>query len=1565
MKRKLLILITAVLAVACCFTACTFIRPEETKTINSIQVVEGSVPTEVNIGTTPDFSGIKVTVIYADESTEEIGFNDVTISEVDTTTVGNKSVTVKYREFTTKFTVAVVDPEASAVVTSIKILIAEKDMKCYVGEQFDMSVLQVEATYSTGRQGKLEADKYDISAVDTSAAGTKTITATYKDDTTITASVDVEVIGIDALNVVSGTVEKRVTVGTKHEIKDIEVVPHYADGFSGDVLTVADLEIVPVDTSSVGEKKLLITYKGFTAEYTVTVVEKSALAVDSDSYPKVVDVYGNLASQLSGIKAHYTDPLTEEAEKDLPFSVLTIDTSAVNMTVPGDKEITVSYKGATTTIIIHVRGVESMSVITPDGNPSELVKGDALSTVTNGLKLSVVYTTGAPAIINVSANMLGTFDVNTKGAQGLSITYLDKTIPHNIYVKEVVGISVDEDTIGEVGEECFDLSEMVVYAVCDNGTMFELTDGEIKPDYTGVDWAAEGEKKFKVTYDGKYGEWETNVTVDFNLVLEELIIKEANSKTSIGYGQLYTKGDVEVWAKYESAEEPKLLKSGYTIDINTHTLDSTATLTVTYAKNSEPMTATLDVTINQVKTFSLGGVADEVDVGNKIDLSSAYIIVEFMDGSEAEVVVGMDITTPDTSAANNDGKITVTYGGVTKEFKCVVRDIAKIEIVEGSIPSTVNKGYTIDYLNLLVKVTYTNGSSTVKAASDIADISFEGTGIADGATMDFVVKYKGVEQARKTVTVVDTFVEVDHISALNKTIPSVVYWEEGGVLSYQNFKLYVYCKNGEVLLIPVTDGRITVTPAVFDLSIKGERAIKFEYYDGVNDAVPDDEKNPLTWGIQPFETIVNVWVKKVESIEIVESSVLKVVTQGKEIDTSDISIKVTYDDESYNYIDRSDTNLVITKPDTSNAGTVTLKVSFRGKEATMDITVKAPVTISGEIFGALLPDDLVRRTSYMKNFKDSSSVYRVGDDNPYYFYLNIIALDADDNLVEIDGSKVATTAKIYLVEGGTETLLEGSDLDSMVTFVSSENSYDFTQEAVGKTFKLEIYPEGYEDDEDLSNSHTVKVVDGWNIYNAWELNIITNMDVTIDDAGKFNQKALATKFLSERGVTRPENLAGVVLHCNLDVTVDDIPADYLYEYTKNGVTQKGFYDQFSVYNLGLTNQQKTFDIYGNYYSIYSYNLPCVVPKGVANNPDDYSSSQLFKMKAMSNDTFVNGQAFNNLKANVWDLATRDNDPNSNDQTASERHMRGLICYKVGENETTLTNVNVEAYMTSLCVEDANSTLNLRKVNFYNAWQGHLLLWNDNVYQRIHLGKQNESTLDIIQDLIVNIEESDLTKCGGPVILAQNASTDLPCNNKNAPVVNVDDKSDLHTYVTGQEAWFVATGQTARAANIVLMGGWIDSATGGHNIMAGGKIDGVKTMNIVMVTMGTGTDIDGSTTFNGLYKENGVTGLKTAGPNNNRAEFINSDVVGLTAQTFGMAPILQTSSGGLGYIFTSPTAPEGYACYFAESITFPIPGIGNIPVTTPEGNEAKFTQAQNNKYITIYQEGIGIMMEYYH
>lgn len=1372
MKSKLLILITAILAVLLCFAACSPDTSNGDGDVASIEIVSGSVPTEVKVGDTPDFSQIKVKVNFKDGTSKEIGYSDVTISALDTSTAGKKTVTVTYSGATVKFDVLVVDPSANVTVTAIKIVPGSVDLAYYIGQTPDMSRLQVEATYSDGTIKLLSADQYTCSAVDTSTAGEVTFTVTYTADNTITDSVKVNVIGITSINVITNSIKNKINVGEALDTSSIEVLVEYSNGESV-IAKAADLTLGTVDTATHGKKELSITYKGITVQYPVEVV-----------------------------------------------------------------------------------GVESLTVV-DNTVKKEILKGQALDV--SGISVNVKYTDGSTDTLDAAALTLGSVDENTAGEQTLTVSYLDKTVNYTVKVCEIVSIRIEGvNNVVPAGEE-IDISNMKVYGVYNDSahTEIQLTDGTITTNVGDIDINTSEDKTLVVSYKGAYGEFTTNFKISATAPEFVGLDIRAYDKT-IGLGGVYNNGSVVVYALYGNDTEKKIT------DFNISEVDTSAagniTLTVSYTENGVTQTAEVTVEILAIQSLSVSGIASTVAKGGVLDTTGAKILVTFADGS-TRIVNADDVTisAPDTSTGGNK-ELTVTYLGSTAKVAYYVKTIVSI-------------------------------------------------------------------------------------SALNNTVPATVL--QGANVSYESMKLTVVYDNGDIYLVGIEDANLHITPETFDTSTAGAKAITFEYFG--------------------FTTSVNILVKGVQSVEVI-GGILTQVNVGQKLDTSDILVRVMHTDGTYVYADINSPYLEVGSIDTSTEGTKTLVVKYQGIECTVSIEVVS-VKIEGLIFGALLPDEIVARESYKKNFKDSNSAYRVGDDNPYYFYLNVIQLDENDDIIDVDGKSIPTSAKVYLVENGSESELTGDALTNMVEFNSAMNSYDFTDAAIGKTFRLEIRPadkNSYVDEKSVTKSHTVTVVDGYNIYEAWELNVITNVRYDIHDSfgEALDQYEVATSFLAKRGVTRPQNLAGVVLHGNIDVKVEDVPAEYFYEYEDaNGVKQKGLYDFMSIFNLGLTMEQKTFNIYGNYYSIYSYNIPCVTPKGVANNTDEFSSAQLFKIKINdpnmgddSNHVFAqvkssieagNEKPFENFIANVQDLATRDNDPNSNDQSASERHMRGLTCYKVGLSVTNMTNVNIDAYMQSVCVEHSNSVLNLEKVKFYNAWQTHLYLWNYNRYQNWVYG-DNIATKEFMQDLVVNINDSFIAKSGGPVILAQSGGIDQESNHGVGVDVNVTGNSELYSYVTGQEAWFVAVGQTQLAAQIKAMSALISGPGGPHGFTSMDKIQGVETLNMIMVNMGEGTSL-GTDTFNGSFTNNGVNGLLMSRPDYNRPgtnPFQNPMLDMYGQLTNGVAPIFQTSAGGTAY------TDGATGCYGIDFTT------GN-PYASPD---ASFYQGE---YITLYYSGIGIMMEYYH
>lgn len=187
-------------------------------------------------------------------------------------------------------------------------------------------------------------------------------------------------------------------------------------------------------------------------------------------------------------------------------------------------------------------------------------------------------------------------------------------------------------------------------------------------------------------------------------------------------------------------------------------------------------------------------------------------------------------------------------------------------------------------------------------------------------------------------------------------------------------------------------------------------------------------------------------------------------------------------------------------------------------------------------------------------------------------------------------------------------------------------------------------------------------------------------------------------------------------------------------------------------------------------------------------------------------------------------------------------MRGLIGMKVQWQVANIENVVIEAYYISFYVDCDDSTANVNECKFYNAYQNHIYAYNKNDIQG-----DNDAPHANYSPVTINITNSEVTKCGGPVILTQCEGPTLPRNAKSGPQVNIDANTDIWTWVTGTEAWFKATGTTAIAAQIQALGLGLAHAqlptiirtTGETGETAG---ENIYFMNMVMVNIVNGSDV---------------------------------------------------------------------------------------------------------------------------
>lgn len=157
--------------------------------ITKIEITTPPTKQEYRKGDTLDATGMVVSTVWTDGS-KEVLKDGYTVSDLDSTETGEKTITVRYQTFTATFTVEVVADTVGIRITSFPSKVYYK-----IGESFDPSGLTVAEIRSDGTEK--EITDYDISGFDSSTAGSKTITVSYN----VTANGASKFVGSDSFQI--------------------------------------------------------------------------------------------------------------------------------------------------------------------------------------------------------------------------------------------------------------------------------------------------------------------------------------------------------------------------------------------------------------------------------------------------------------------------------------------------------------------------------------------------------------------------------------------------------------------------------------------------------------------------------------------------------------------------------------------------------------------------------------------------------------------------------------------------------------------------------------------------------------------------------------------------------------------------------------------------------------------------------------------------------------------------------------------------------------------------------------------------------------------------------------------------------------------------------------------------------------------------------------------------------------------------------------------------------------------------------------------------------------------
>ena len=234
-------------------------------------------------------------------------------------------------------------------VTGIEIAQPPSKTEYKVGEELKLDGLQIRVTYSYGETETIpyDAETMNVSKVDMSTAGEKTVTVTYEGKSTefkITVSegdVPATLTGIDVTTLPEKTAY---TVGEKLDLSGLEVTATYSDNSSREVTRYTTDPANGAALNSTGSVTVTVSYTedGVTKTDTfiVTVEEESPAVLTGimvTTPPEKTEYFEGDELDTSGMV------VTATYEGGASRNVTGYSISEVDMSTPGPKTVTVSY----------------------------------------------------------------------------------------------------------------------------------------------------------------------------------------------------------------------------------------------------------------------------------------------------------------------------------------------------------------------------------------------------------------------------------------------------------------------------------------------------------------------------------------------------------------------------------------------------------------------------------------------------------------------------------------------------------------------------------------------------------------------------------------------------------------------------------------------------------------------------------------------------------------------------------------------------------------------------------------------------------------------------------------------------------------------------------------------------------------------------------------------------------------------------------------------------------------------------------------------------------------------
>ncbi|MDO4301978.1 MAG: bacterial Ig-like domain-containing protein [Clostridia bacterium] len=552
----------------------------------------------------------------------------------------------------------------------------------------------------------------------------------------------------------------------------------YANIESGTInLTTGDVfkHYVPVAESSVSNKTYNVKYYKPSGIKIAELPSKTNYVAGETFDPTGLKVVLNCSDSLNEFEV--TNYTYDEAPLSVGDTYINIYTSVngvgkVYTTVP---------------VNVVAKSVDSIEIITPPSK-TDYVEGETLSL--DGAEIKATYNDGTTEIIDNRY-----IDIEYSNGKALNendstvtVSYGGKTadIDVNVTKKQIVSIKVvhQPDKINYVAGETFDLAGIEVEATYNDGTTAMIEDYTYSPDaYLGS-------------------------------MIGDSLIGDVNRDGNID------KTDAALVLRYASGTSVNtaidLVAADCNRDGNIDELDSIwilrykpgmAFITVSKDNNSDYFYVNVeDRAVTSIKVAHQPNKTEYID-GQQFDSTGLVVEAVYNDGT-SEIIE--DYTIENNTVTSGMTNVHITYGNVytTVPITVLNKNVVKLEVTHQPVKTEYVDGQEFDNTGLVVKATYTDGSTAI-----IDDYTITPDKLSIGDTVVTLAK-DGVNTT-VPVTVVERV--VDHIEVTR--LPNKLDYNEGEVFNPDGMEITAVYNDGSKTVItdytydnsPLTAGDTKVT----------------------------------------------------------------------------------------------------------------------------------------------------------------------------------------------------------------------------------------------------------------------------------------------------------------------------------------------------------------------------------------------------------------------------------------------------------------------------------------------------------------------------------------------------------------------------------------------------------------------------------------------------------------------------------------------------------------------------------------------------------------------------------